>query len=84
MTTSPAGPERRHLVAYAWQGCYATVLYDKSQPVAHANLKEGRNSWVGTYGISSKTTATSWHLPLDDKLATPAATPRSSTSTTAA
>jgi spermidine/putrescine transport system substrate-binding protein len=42
-------------VAYAWQGCYATVLYDESQPVAYANPKEGRNSWVGLYGISSQT-----------------------------
>jgi spermidine/putrescine transport system substrate-binding protein len=42
-------------VAYDWQGCYATILYSKSQPVAYANPVEGRNSWVGLYGISSKT-----------------------------
>jgi spermidine/putrescine transport system substrate-binding protein len=57
-------------VAYAWQGCYATVLYDKSQPVAYANPKEGRNSWVGMYGISSKTDSYQLALKfLDDKLA---------------
>ena len=37
-------------VAYAWQGSYA-VLLGESVPVAYANPKEGRNSWVGTYGI---------------------------------
>ena len=36
--------------AYAWQGAYATLLGDKV-PVAYADPKEGRNSWVGTYGI---------------------------------
>jgi spermidine/putrescine transport system substrate-binding protein len=57
-------------VAYAWQGCYATVLYDKSQPVAYANPKEGRNSWVGLYGISSQTKSYQLALKfLDDKLA---------------
>ena len=57
-------------VAYAWQGCYATVLYDQSQPVAYANPKEGRNSWVGLYGISSKTESYQLALKfLDDKLA---------------
>jgi spermidine/putrescine transport system substrate-binding protein len=57
-------------VAYAWQGCYATVLTDKSQPVAYANPKEGRNSWVGLYGISSKTDSYQLALKfLDDKLA---------------
>jgi spermidine/putrescine transport system substrate-binding protein len=57
-------------VAYAWQGCYATVLADKSQPVAYANPKEGRNSWVGLYGISSKTDSYQLALKfLDDKLA---------------
>jgi len=58
-------------VAYDWQGCYATVLYDGSQPVAYANPKEGRNSWVGLYGISSKTANYDLALKfLDDKLAT--------------
>jgi spermidine/putrescine transport system substrate-binding protein len=58
-------------VAYDWQGCYAQVLYDKKQPVAYANPKEGRNSWVGLYGISSKTGNYDLALQfLDDKLAT--------------
>jgi spermidine/putrescine transport system substrate-binding protein len=58
-------------VAYDWQGCYATVLYDESQPVAYANPKEGRNSWVGLCGISSKTANYDLALKfLDDKLAT--------------
>jgi spermidine/putrescine transport system substrate-binding protein len=57
-------------VAYAWQGCYATVLYDQSQPVAYANPKEGRNSWVGLYGISANTESYNLALKfLDDKLA---------------
>jgi len=37
-------------VAYAWQGAYATLL-GKGVPVAYADPKEGRNSWVGVYGI---------------------------------
>ncbi len=37
-------------VAYAWQGAYATLL-GKGVPVVYANPKEGRNSWVGVYGI---------------------------------
>jgi spermidine/putrescine transport system substrate-binding protein len=37
-------------VAYAWQGAYATLL-GQNVPVAYANPKEGRNSWVGVYGI---------------------------------
>ena len=37
-------------VAYAWQGSYA-VLLNQGVPVAYANPKEGRNSWVGVYGI---------------------------------
>lgn len=58
-------------VAYAWQGCYATALVDGTQPVAYANPKEGRNSWVGLYGISSKTDSYDLALKfLDDKLAT--------------
>jgi spermidine/putrescine transport system substrate-binding protein len=57
-------------VAYAWQGCYATVLYDESQPVAYANPTEGRNSWVGLYGISSQTESYELALKfLDNKLA---------------
>ena len=34
---------------YAWQSAYATLLPDL--PVAYADPKEGRNSWVGAYGI---------------------------------
>jgi spermidine/putrescine-binding protein len=57
-------------VAYAWQGCYATALVDGTQPVAYANPKEGRNSWVGLYGISTKTESYNLALKfLDDKLA---------------
>jgi spermidine/putrescine transport system substrate-binding protein len=41
-------------VAYAWQGAYATLLGDKV-PVAYASPKEGRNSWVGLYGIRKDT-----------------------------
>src|SRR4030095_8593528 len=37
-------------VASGWQGAYAT-LRGKGVPVAYANPKEGRNSWVGLYGI---------------------------------
>jgi spermidine/putrescine transport system substrate-binding protein len=37
--------------AYAWQGAYATLLGNGKVPVAYANPKEGRNSWVGVYGI---------------------------------
>jgi spermidine/putrescine transport system substrate-binding protein len=37
-------------VAYAWQGTYAQLL-SKGVPVAYVNPKEGRNSWVGVYGI---------------------------------
>lgn len=34
---------------YGWQSAYATLLPDL--PMAYANPKEGRNSWVGVYGI---------------------------------
>jgi len=37
-------------LGYAWQGAYATLL-GEGIPVAYANPKEGRNSWVGVYGI---------------------------------
>jgi len=57
-------------VAYAWQGCYATALLDGTQPVAYANPTEGRNSWVGLYGISADTDSYELALKfLDDKLA---------------
>jgi spermidine/putrescine transport system substrate-binding protein len=56
-------------VAYAWQGCYATALYEGT-PVAYANPEEGRNSWVGLYGISSTSDSPELALQfLDDKLA---------------
>jgi spermidine/putrescine transport system substrate-binding protein len=53
-------------VAYAWQGCYTSALYgpldadgvahpEDAPPVAYADPSEGRNSWVGLYGISTKT-----------------------------
>jgi spermidine/putrescine transport system substrate-binding protein len=58
-------------VAYAWQGCYATALADGTQPIAYANPVEGRNSWVGLYGINAKTSNYDQALQfLDDKLAT--------------
>lgn len=57
-------------VAYAWQGCYATALTDGTQPVAYANPKEGRNSWVGLYGISAMSDSPELALAfLDAKLA---------------
>lgn len=37
-------------LAYAWQGAYATLLTE-GMPVAYAEPEEGRNSWVGVYGI---------------------------------
>jgi spermidine/putrescine transport system substrate-binding protein len=41
-------------LAYAWQGAYATLL-SQGVPVAYATPKEGRNSWVGVYGIRTGT-----------------------------
>lgn len=61
-------------VAYAWQGTYATLL-GKKVPVAYANPKEGRNSWVGVYGIRKGTPNLELALKfLDDKLANATAT----------
>jgi spermidine/putrescine transport system substrate-binding protein len=40
--------------AYAWQGAYALLL-GEGVPVAYADPKEGRNSWVGVYGIRKGT-----------------------------
>jgi len=37
--------------AYAWQGAFATLTANGKVPVAYSNPKEGRNSWVGMYGI---------------------------------
>jgi spermidine/putrescine transport system substrate-binding protein len=54
--------------AYAWQGAYATLL-GRDVPVAYANPKEGRNSWVGVYGIRKGTPNLDLaHLFLDAKL----------------
>jgi spermidine/putrescine transport system substrate-binding protein len=56
-------------VAYAWQGAFATLL-GKGVPVAYADPKEGRNSWVGVYGIRKGTPNLELALKfLDDKLA---------------
>jgi spermidine/putrescine transport system substrate-binding protein len=55
--------------AYAWQGAYAQLL-GKDTPVAYANPKEGRNSWVGVYGIRKGTEELDLaHKFLDAKLA---------------
>ena len=57
-------------VAYAWQGTYAQ-LKSKGVPVAYITPKEGRNSWVGFYGIRKGTTNYDLALKfLDEKLAT--------------
>ena len=56
-------------VAYAWQGAYATLL-GQGVPVAYADPKEGRNSWVGVYGIRKGTPNYELALAmLDSKLA---------------
>jgi len=56
-------------VAYGWQGSYATLL-GKGIPVAYANPKEGRNSWIGVYGIRKGSTNYDLALKfLDNKLA---------------
>jgi spermidine/putrescine-binding protein len=41
-------------LAYAWQGAYA-LLKSQGVPVEYADPKEGRNSWVGVYGIRKGT-----------------------------
>jgi spermidine/putrescine transport system substrate-binding protein len=57
-------------VAYGWQGSYATLL-GKGIPVAYANPKEGRNSWIGVYGIRAGSPNYDLALKfLDQKLAT--------------
>jgi len=54
---------------YSWQGSYA-VTKGAGTPVAYANPKEGRNSWVGLYGISSKSQNVDTALRfIDEKLA---------------
>ena len=46
-----------------------TALYE-GIPVAYANPEEGRNSWVGLYGISAESDSPELALEfLDDKLA---------------
>jgi spermidine/putrescine transport system substrate-binding protein len=65
----PAVQDGTVWVAYAWQGCYATALA-AGDPVAYANPEEGRNSWVGLYGISADSDSPELaHQFLDDKLA---------------
>ncbi|HEX7172525.1 MAG TPA: extracellular solute-binding protein [Candidatus Limnocylindria bacterium] len=65
----PAVQDGTVWVAYAWQGCYATALA-AGDPVAYANPEEGRNSWVGLYGISAETESYNLALEfLDMKLA---------------
>ena len=55
-------------LAYAWQGSYATLLAE-GKPVAYANPTEGRNSWVGVYGIRRDSPNYELSLKfLDDKL----------------
>lgn len=41
-------------LAYAWNGAYYRLL-SAGVPVAYANPTEGRNSWIGQYGISATT-----------------------------
>jgi spermidine/putrescine transport system substrate-binding protein len=56
-------------LAYAWQGAYALLL-GEGVPVAYADPKEGRNSWVGVYGIRKGTENLDLALKfLDAKLA---------------
>ena len=65
----PAVQDGTVWVAYAWQGCYATALA-AGDPVAYANPEEGRNSWVGLYGISAESESPDLaHEFLDMKLA---------------
>jgi spermidine/putrescine transport system substrate-binding protein len=55
-------------VAYAWQGVYATLL-GEGIPVAYADPQEGRNSWVGVYGINAESANYDASLAfLDEKL----------------
>ena len=65
----PAVSDGTVWVAYAWQGCYALAL-SEGAPVAYADPEEGRNSWVGLYGISANTDSYELALEfLDQKLA---------------
>lgn len=55
-------------VAYSWQGAYATLLAE-GIPVAYADPVEGRNSWVGLYGVRKGTANYELALAfLDEKL----------------
>jgi spermidine/putrescine transport system substrate-binding protein len=55
-------------LAYSWQGAYATLLAE-GMPVAYAEPEEGRNSWVGLYGISADSENVDLaHRFLDEKL----------------
>ena len=61
-------------VAYAWQGAYATLLA-AGVPVAYADPKEGRNSWVGMYCIRKDSPNQDLALKfLDEKLGEKAGT----------
>ena len=65
----PAVQDGTVWIAYAWQGCYATALA-AGDPVAYATPEEGRNSWVGLYGINADTESYNLALEfLDLKLA---------------
>ena len=65
----PAVQDGTVWIAYAWQGCYATALA-AGDPVAYATPEEGRNSWVGLYGINADTDSYDLALEfLDLKLA---------------
>ena len=65
----PAVSDGTVWIAYVWQGCYALALTDGA-PVAYANPEEGRNSWVGLYGINANTESPELaHEFLDLKLA---------------
>ena len=56
-------------VAYAWQGDFATLI-GEGVPVAYADPKEGRNSWVGVYCINAKSQNYDLALKfIDEKLA---------------
>jgi spermidine/putrescine transport system substrate-binding protein len=55
---------------YSWQGSFA-VTKGAGTPVAYANPKEGRNSWVGVYGIRKDSPNMDLALRfLDEKLGT--------------
>jgi spermidine/putrescine transport system substrate-binding protein len=65
----PAVADGTVWIAYAWQGCYALAL-SEGAPVAYADPEEGRNSWVGLYGINANTDSYELALEfLDMKLA---------------